>query len=60
MTRRVEEIRDMDKTEMAAKEKHELRKELKAIKKNVRKDGGVIYLSAGTIVLIIILVILLA
>lgn len=60
LTRRVEEIREMDKTNMAAKEKHELRKELKGIKKNVRRDGGVIYISAGTLILIIILILLLA
>ena len=59
LTRRVEEIRDMDKTNMTVKEKRELRKELKAIKENVKRDGSVIYISAGTLVLIIILVILL-
>jgi hypothetical protein len=59
LTRRVEEIRDMDKTNMTVKEKRELRKELKAIKENVKRDGSVIYISVGTLVLIIILVILL-
>ena len=59
LTRRVEEIRDMDKTSMTVKEKRELRKELKAIKENVKRNGSVIYISAGTLVLIIILVILL-
>ena len=59
LTRRVEEIRDMDKTEMAAKEKRELRKELKGIEKNIRKDSGAIYIGTGTLILIIILVILL-
>jgi hypothetical protein len=59
LTRRVEEIRDMDKTNMTVKEKRELRKELKAIKENVKRDGSVIYISAGTLILIIILVILL-
>jgi hypothetical protein len=59
LTSRVEEIRDMDKSDMAASEKRELRKELKGIKKNVNKNGGVIYLSAGTVILILILIILL-
>lgn len=59
LTRRVEEIRDMDKTAMTVKEKRELKNELKAIKENVRKDGGVVVISAGTLILIIILVILL-
>lgn len=59
LTRRVEEIRDMDKTDMTGKEKRELRKELKGIKENVRKADGVVYIGAGTLILIIILVILL-
>ena len=59
LTSRVEEIRDMDKTGMSSIEKKELRKELKEIKKNVRSDGGVVYISAGTLILIIILIILL-
>lgn len=59
LTTRVEEIRDMDKTNMTATEKSELRKELKATKKNVRDNGGYIYVSVGTVLLIILLVILL-
>lgn len=59
LTKRVEEIRDMDKTTMTVKEKRELKKELKGIKENVRRDGGVVYIGAGTLILIIILVILL-
>ena len=58
LTRRVEEIRDMDKTDMTAKEKKEMRKELKGIKENIRRDSGVVYLSAGTLLIIILLVIL--
>jgi hypothetical protein len=58
LTRRVEEIRDMDKTDMAAKEKRELRKEVKIINKSVR-DGGVIYIGTGTLLIIILLIILL-
>ncbi|HAH26211.1 MAG TPA: hypothetical protein DCL77_21015 [Prolixibacteraceae bacterium] len=59
LTKRVEEIRDMDKTNLTVTEKRELRKELKATKENIRKDGGYIYVSVGTVILIIILVILL-
>lgn len=59
LTRRVEEIRDMDKTNMTGKEKRALKKELKGIKENVRRDGTVLYISTGTLILIIILVILL-
>jgi hypothetical protein len=58
-TERVEVIRDMDRKSMTAKDKLEMRNELKEIKENLTKNGGVIYLSAGTLILIIILVILL-
>jgi len=60
LTKRVEEIRDMDKSDLTVTEKRELRKELKTTKENVRKNGGYIYVSAGTVILIIILIILLA
>lgn len=55
---RVEAIRDMDKSNMTVTEKRELRKELKGIKENVRKSGEVIYISGGTILLIILIIIL--
>lgn len=59
LTKRVEEIRDMDKTEMTGKEKRELRKEVKEIRENVRKSDGVVVIGVSTLLLIIILVILL-
>jgi peptidoglycan hydrolase CwlO-like protein len=59
LTKRVEEIRDMDKSDMTAKEKKELRKEVKGIKENVKRDGGYIYIGAGTLLVVILLVILL-
>jgi hypothetical protein len=59
LTRRVEELRNMDKANLTVKEKRELKKELKGIKKNVRRNGGVVYIGSGTLILIIILVILL-
>jgi uncharacterized ferredoxin-like protein len=60
LTRRVEEIRDMDKTNLTAKEKRALRKEIKEIKENVKKQGGYVYVGLTTLLLIVILVILLA
>jgi len=57
LTRRVEEIRDMDKTNMTVKEKRELRKELKEIKENVKRGTG-IYIGVGTLLLIIIILLL--
>jgi hypothetical protein len=44
---------------MTVKEKRTLKKELRGIKENVKKDG-VIYIGGGTLLLIIILIILLA
>ena len=58
MNNRVEEIRKMDKSDMTVAEKRELRKESKGIKENVRKGGEVIYISGGTILLIILILIL--
>ena len=59
LTKRVEEIRAMDKSEMTFTEKRELRKELRGIKENVRKSGEVIYISGGTLLLIVLIIILL-
>ena len=59
LTKRVEEIRDMDKSDLTAKEKKELRKELKGIRETVKADGGYIYIGAGTLLVIILLLILL-
>ena len=59
LTKRVEEIRDMDMKELTGKQKAELRKELKGLKETYRRDGGVVYISAGTLILILILVIIL-
>jgi len=58
MNKRVEEIRSMDKSEMSSSEKRELRKESKGIKENVRRSGEVIYISGGTLLLIILIIIL--
>lgn len=54
LTKRVEEIRNMDKTMLTSKEKRALRKEIKAVKTNVRKDD--IYIISGSTLFIIILI----
>lgn len=59
MKNRVEEIRDMDKTNMSASEKIALRKELKEIKQTVNREGGYVYIGGATLVLIIILILIL-
>ena len=58
LTKRVEEIRDMDKSNLTAKEKSELRKELKEAKKNVRQNNGTIVIGGVTLLLILIIIIL--
>jgi len=59
MKTRVEEIRDMDKSNMTVKEKRELKKELKETKENISRSDGYIYIGGGTLLLIILLIILL-
>jgi hypothetical protein len=48
----------MDKSGMTVSEKRELRNESKGLKENVRKNGGVIYISGGTLLLIILIIVL--
>lgn len=55
---RVNEIRNMNKSDMTSAEKREIRKELKGIKKNVRTHGDIIYISGGTLLLIILILLL--
>jgi chemotaxis signal transduction protein len=56
---RVEEIRDMDKSNLTSAEKTELQKELKDIRSSLQRSGGFIYVSVGTLILILLLVLLL-
>lgn len=59
MLNRLDEIKDMDKSEMNRSEKKELRKEIRAIKSQIRSSGNGIYISAGAIIIILLLIILL-
>jgi hypothetical protein len=59
MLNRLEEIKNMDKSEMSRVEKKELRKEVKSIKKTLRSTGNGVYLSVGAIIIIVLLLILL-
>lgn len=58
ITTRVEEIRQMDKSQLSRTEKRELRKELKEMKNQAKAIGGGVYLSVGAIIIIILLLIL--
>jgi hypothetical protein len=53
---RINEIKTMDKSKLNASEKKQLRKELRSMKRAL--TGGV-YLSAGAIILIVLLIVLL-
>jgi len=55
---RVEEIRNMDKSNLTTSERKALRKELREMKNQARAMSGGVYLSVGAIIIIILLLIL--
>jgi chromatin segregation and condensation protein Rec8/ScpA/Scc1 (kleisin family) len=55
---RLEEIKEMDKSELTAGEKMELRKEVRTLKADLKALSGGIYLSVGAAILIVLLLIL--
>lgn len=59
LNNRLVEIRDIDKSELTALERRELRSEVKEIKKELAELSGGVYLSVGAIVVILLLLILL-
>lgn len=58
LTLRVKEIRDMDKSDLSAAEKSELKSELKEIKETMKSEPY-IYIGGTTLILVIILLIIL-
>jgi guanyl-specific ribonuclease Sa len=58
LTARIYEINAMDKSALSYSEKKALRKEVRAMKKEIREGNGGIYLSVGAIIIIILLLIL--
>ncbi|CAN1560070.1 hypothetical protein MCETHM1_02596 [Flavobacteriaceae bacterium] len=58
MFERLKEIKAMDKSNLNAKEKKELRKEVREIKASLKASGNGVYLSIGAIIIIILLLIL--
>jgi hypothetical protein len=61
MINRIDEIKEMDKSELSRKERKELRREVREIKHRVagaHTHGG-IYISAGAVIIILLLIILL-
>jgi hypothetical protein len=59
MLDRLEEIKALDKSELERAEKKALRKEVRAIKTQLRTTGNGIYISAGALIIILLLIILL-
>ncbi len=59
MYNRLEEIKEMDKSNLSSSEKRELRKEVRTIKTELKSTGHGVYLSVGAIIIIVLLLILL-
>jgi hypothetical protein len=56
---RLDEIKTMDKSKLDAKDKKALRKEVRSIKRELKDISGGVYISAGALIVILILLILL-
>lgn len=56
---RVDEIREMDRSELTAEVRYELKNELRNIKDLIQNQAPYLYIGGGTLLLIIILLILL-
>jgi hypothetical protein len=59
LLQRLDAIDNLDKSDLKASEKKALRKEVRSIKGQLEAMGGYVYVSAGAIILIIILLIVL-
>lgn len=58
ISRRVEEIRTMDRSNLSRQDRKELRNELQELKKEAKVMKGGVYLSVGAIIIIILVLIL--
>ena len=58
LTSRLAEIKAMDKSGLKASEKKQLRKEKRSIKSELRKVSGGVYVSAGALLVLLIILIL--
>jgi hypothetical protein len=59
LTFRLNEIKTMDKSKMNSVEKKNLHKEVRTIKRKLKDISGGVYISAGTIIIILILLVIL-
>ncbi len=56
---RLNEINSMDKSNLSSSEKKQLRKETRQIKHSLKAISGGVYLSAGALIIIVLLLVLL-
>ena len=59
MLERLEDIKDMDKSELDRFEKKALRKEVRSIKSQIRTSGNGVYLTTGALIVILLLILIL-
>ncbi len=59
LLQRLDEIKDMNKSELSGSEKKDLRKEVRGIKKEMKANRNGVYLSVGALLIVIVLLILL-
>ena len=58
ISRRVEEIKGMDRSQLSRQDRNDLRNELLEMKKEAKVTSGGVYLSVGAIIIIILILIL--
>jgi len=56
---RIAEIKAMDISELSKEERKSVKKELKEMKKEAKQVGGGVYISAGAIIIILLLILIL-
>ncbi len=59
MLNRIDEIKEMDRSELSRAERKELRKEVREINKELRATGNGVYISVGALIIILLLIIIL-
>jgi hypothetical protein len=55
---RLDEIKELDKSKLNATEKKDLRKEVRSIKRELKDINGGVYISAGALIVILIILII--
>jgi hypothetical protein len=56
---RLDEIKSMDKSNLKADQKKDLRKEVRSIKRSLKNISGGVYISAGVLIVILIILLIL-